>query len=352
MLQAAGRKTAKSRGSRKLAELGLIGALLLAAFLGGCGGSKAELGAAPTNTADSTAVPGEAGGGSQLSIDLGEPALPITVEHMTVAKSVKAFEAPESLPLYAKKVERPLTQENMEWLASTLGLTGVTWEAGGFRNSEYVVEFPAGDEATCFTLTKTEWMKAYTELIEQGQGEQIPALPADEEVQKVADDYLARLGLDTGLKRNAVFAQDTVETPGEEGLTKSYELSKAASYQASIGDLALLGPGAKVYVTLGPGGQLVRFVHWPMPTLPGNEVKLRAVDRALEDVKAGKGVPPSYITPETAKEISVIGVSLAYWAELLPMQEKYYKPVYVFSVVDAAGHAGSWVVPALEATEG
>jgi hypothetical protein len=313
--------------------LAVILGLALSTLSAGCGESTG-VGQQETTTSST-------GLATHISIDVGSAAEPIVVEKVVVAESVKTFVPPAALSLYEKKVEHPLSSETMEELAGQLGLSNLTLTSQSFRNEEYSVEFAGGGEATCFTLQKYKPTEEYATLIERG-GE-VPPMPSDDEVTKMADEQLRRLGLGMGLERTSVFIQESV-TAGD----VTYDLSKGVGYRTKIDGFPLLGPGAKIYMTFGPRGELLRIAHWVMPSVKGPEIRLRQLDLALDDLKAGKGLPPGTITPESAREISVTDVSLAYWAEPLPMQEKYYKPVFVFTVVDKDGKSGSWVLPAFE----
>jgi hypothetical protein len=312
----------------------------LGSILAGCGGS-AGLRSAETTTAGRNID-------EAVKIDLGSPVLPVVPGVVTVADSVRAFVPPASLPLYEKQAAHPLSTEAMQQLADRLGLSDVVFASRGFHNATYGVEFPGGDEPTCFTLTMREPNKEYTILIEQGRGDEIPPLPSDEEAEHMADEQLEKVGLNEGLTGISVSIQDAIVTGvGSNELT--YNLSKSVAYQSTLDGFPLLGPGAKIYVTIGPRGEVVRMAHWVLPSVKGQDISLRHVSAALDDIAAGRGLPPGRITPETATEIAVTAVSLAYWAEPLPMHEEYYKPVYVFTVVDKEGTSGEWIVPAFDA---
>jgi hypothetical protein len=282
-----------------------------------------------------------------VTINLGTPVSPIVPGVVTVADSVKAFAPPTSLPLYTRQATHPLSTEAMRQLADQLGLSDVTFASTGFQNATYGVEFPGGDESTCFTLTMKEPNKEYTSLIEQGRGKEIPPLPSDDKASSMADDQLETLGLKEGLAHGTVSIQDAI-VAGMGSSEVTYNLSKSVTYQSTLDGLPLLGPGAKIYVTIGPRGEVVRMAHWVQPSVKGQSITLRPVSAALDDIAAGRGLPPGRITPEAAREIAVASVSLAYWAEPLPMMEKYYKPVFVFGIVDKEGASGEWIVPAFD----
>lgn len=324
---------------RSLALVVILG-FALSPILASCGGSAGLPSTETTTTGQNVE--------ETVPIDLGCPVSPIVPGAVAVADSVKAFAPPASLPLYEKQAAHPLSTEAMQQLADQLGLSDVTLASTGFQNATYGVEFPGGDELTCFTLTMKEASKEYTLLIEQGRGDEVPPLPSDEKAASMADEQLEKVGLSEGLARSSVSIQDAIVT-GVGSSEVTYNLSKSVTYQSMLDGLPLIGPGAKTYVTIGPRGEVVRMVHWIMPSVKGQSIFLRPVSAALDDIAAGRGLPPGRITPEAAAEISVTSVSLAYWAEPLPMQEKYYKPVFVFTVVDKEGAAGEWIVPAFNA---
>ncbi len=323
---------------RSLALVVILG-FVLGSILAGCGGSAGLQSAETTTTSHNI--------DEAVTIDLGSPLLPVVPGVVTVADSVKAFVPTAALPLYEKQVTHPVSTEAMQQLAGQLGLSDAVFASSGFQNAAYGVEFPGGGDSTCFTLTMKEPYREYTTMIEQGRGKEIPPLPSDEKAATMADEQLEKVGLEKGLAGSSVSIQDAIVTGmGSNELT--YNLSKSVTYQSTLDGLPLLGPGAKIYVTIGPRGEVVRMAHWVLPSVKGRSISLRPVSAALDDVAAGRGLPPGRITPEAATEISVTSVSLAYWAEPLPMQEKYYKPVFVFSVVDKEGIAGEWIVPAFD----
>ena len=333
---------------RKLGLLGAAGLILVAVLMVGCGSSPS---ATKSETKPVSASVPETVGTSletRVSVDVGSAATPIVVGKVAIAESVEAFVVPSTLPLYEKRLENPLSEESMERLAGELELEHVFLSSQGFSNDEYVVEFPGGSEATCFTIWQKEAGKEYVTLIEQGKGDEVPPFPADDELIKMADEYLQRLGLEGSLEQGSVFVQEAIGTRGEGATEVTYELSKGVGYQARIDGLPLLGPGAKIYAAFGPRGEIVRFAHWVMPFARGPDVRLRELDVALGDITEGEGLPPATITQEAAREIAVTGVSLAYYAEPLPMKEKYYKPVFVFTVLGKDGKSGDWIVPAFE----
>lgn len=263
-----------------------------------------------------------------------------TASHtVSVADSVRTFVAPADMELFEFRGER-ITQAGMERLAQALGLKDVAYSSAGFSNADYAVEFPRGDVIDCFTVSSKKGIDEYVQAIDKGQ--EPPACPSEDQAIKLADALLQSLGLMDGLELNDVIVQDQI-TSGD----KTYDLTRAVSYQARLGGLPFLGPGAKVSVAVGPGDELVRMEHWLVASTPGPMVQVRPVDVALKDIETGKGLPPARMTRELAKNITVTDVSLAYWAEPILLQEKYHKPVYVFSVVDAGGTAGQWIVSAV-----
>jgi hypothetical protein len=312
--------------------------LVIATTVAGCGGST-SVGQQGTSSSGTSLA-------AQAGVDLGSPATPIAVGTVLVTGSVKAVALPSSLPLYEKRVEHPLSKTAMEDLAGLLDLGKISMASDVFASATYSVEFPGDGDATCFNLKEKKAGERYRLLIEQGKGEEVPALPSDDEATNMADEYLRRLGLDTGLERMSVSIQDQKSTVGKDSTEVTYDLSKRIDYQARVGGLPLLGPGADVCLTFGPGGELLHIAHLVMPVTKGPDVKLRQLDLALSDLMAGKGLPPATMTAEAAKEISVKDVSLAYWAEPFAIEDEYYKPVYVFTVVGKGGEPGSWIVPA------
>lgn len=282
----------------------------------------------------------------QSGIDFGSPGMPMIPGRVTMSDAVKSYAPPASMPLYEVKVEKPLSRESMEELARALVIGDpVVWGAQGFSTAEYAVDFPRGDEASCFTLTKKTGIDKYVQMVDQGTG--VPACPTEAEAIKIADARFAALGYG-GLERTGVEVQDSIISSRMGAADVRYDLTRVVSYQTRLDALPLLGPGAKISVTIGPGGEVLRMKHWVVPTTKGPEVKLRSVSLAAEDIAAGKGSPPVRMDSMSVKTVNVTGISLAYWAEPTPLKKAYYKPVYVFRVVGADGSTGDWMVEAFE----
>lgn len=287
---------------------------------------------------------------AQSGIDFGSPGMPMIPGRVTMPDAVKSYAPPASMPLYEVKVEKPLSRQSMEELAKALVIEDpVVWGSQSFSTAEYAVDFPRGDEASCFTLTKKTGIDSYVQMIDQGT--EVPACPSEAEAIKIADARFAALGYG-GLERTGVEVQDAITSSRMGAADVRYDLTRVVSYQTRLDALPLLGPGAKISVTVGPGGEVLRMKHWVVPTAKAPEVKLRSVSLAAEDIAAGKGSPPVRMDSMSVKTVNVTGVSLAYWAEPTPLKKTYYKPVYVFRVVGADGSTGDWIVEAFEKPAG
>lgn len=274
----------------------------------------------------------------EVTLDLGTPGMPMVPDAVAVASAVHSFAEPATLPLYQTQGRsHPLDKAGMERLAEALGIEGiVTWAAQGFSNDEYSVTFLRGDTAACFSLQSNTGIDEYIHLLEEGGD--LPDCPSEDEAVGIADAFFEGAGLRQGL--------EFVETGVQESIG-SRDLTRYVAYQTRLGGLPLLGPGAKISVTVGPKGEIIRAKHWVVPSAEGPSVKLRMVDAAIADVSAGKGLPPVRMSSEDVEAITMTDVSLAYWAEPAPAAADYYAPVYVFSVQSKNGDRGQWIVSAL-----
>jgi hypothetical protein len=321
----------KTRGLLAMVVAGLIGGAVL-----GCGREPVaeQTGAVTTESR------------VELRIDFGSAGMPLIPDTITTSAAVKAYVPPASQSVYQIDIHKTLTQTSMEELATVLGMGGsIAWGPQSFTSAEYTVDFPRGDAAECFSLTKKSGIDQYMRIIDE-HGE-VPAGPSEDEAVKAANAYLDKLGMRQGLDQEGVAVQDSI-TSGSPSI--KYDLTQVVSYRAKLDGLPLYGPGAKVSVTVGPGDEVLRVNHFVVAAVAGPSATLRDPSLALTDIAAGKGVPPASMTPESVKTLAITGVSLAYWAEPTPMREKYYKPVYVFTVRGSTGDSGKWIVSAFEET--
>lgn len=272
-----------------------------------------------------------------------------SVSSISVDPVVRSFKPPLTAKLF--RIEGTLaTDESKGAMGDKLGI-GAQRNYGkvGFSDGIRVVDFPRDDDVNCFAFMVPGRMDAS----EFASPEAVFAiqLPSLEEARASADAYLAKLGLEPQIEYEKSFVNQTFKVHQPDGTTKTKDVSIAITYACRVQGEKLEGAGGKVTVTVGDGGEVVGLVHFAESTAQAEDVMLRDVAAGLEDLKEGKGLPPSSDQEDAFTTMAVRDVHLAYYAAPVGFAEEYYKPVFVFDVEGKNGVTGKWIVSALKDPE-
>jgi hypothetical protein len=98
---------------------------------------------------------------------------------------------------------------------------------------------------------------------------------------------------------------------------------------------------------VGPEGEIIEICHFSQTaTRSPDGVRLRSVEAAADDLRKGRGMPPSGLTEANCSKVTVERAQLGYYAAPVPMNVSEYLPVYLLRVRLADGSLGEWVVSA------
>lgn len=136
---------------------------------------------------------------------------------------------------------------------------------------------------------------------------------------------------------------------GKDGQERSCVLSMAVRYGAELDGRPLLGKATAV-VSVAADGRIVGFTHWIQHAEPAETVRLRPTAAALDDMRLGLGQCPSDATSERLARVTIESVDIAYYGPPTPIDEQYYKPIYVFHIRMANGTTGDWLLSAFDAS--
>jgi hypothetical protein len=162
-------------------------------------------------------------------------------------------------------------------------------------------------------------------------------LPSQNEAKKLAYDFLQKAGL---------FAADygsLAKIQGEIAIIPggSYSVSRSitdkavpssptywlVSFPYHVDGALAAGPGAKIEVNIGDGGEVLQMVWSRREMSPIFSGKLRSEESAYNDLISGKG---SLDIPLASDKVVVKQVRLVYWIKTSSEQQDYALPVYEF----------------------
>jgi hypothetical protein len=315
----------------------MTGAALVLLFFGGCAGSVQQ-------TASTTSSRSPA---SFRAPSFGQSGIVATVGSVVVSDTVKSYATPPTIPMLRIK-EQPVTAENLNALADRLGLAtaGRTVQDLTAEDGTWRLLLPRRDDTVPFLLSQPTTISRVLQQLDEGA--EIVS-PTPEAARKTADEFLARIKSTDALAYQS-YDFSTYRRSGGGLPEVAVNVTVVVTYEPSIGGIPILGPGAKVRVTVGPGDTVVGFDHFLEEAQPEKQVAVRTIADALTDLKDGKGQSPTRFSPDSYKAVSVESVRLVYYAAPLPMADIYYRPVFAFGVRGADGQAGDWLVPAYEGT--
>jgi hypothetical protein len=227
---------------------------------------------------------------------------------------------PDQLPVY-QMVKPEITLESVAALGAKFGLNGkVTQGPENFlmldqdSDANLMVFIPTG------TIHYVMSSKMYPK--------NTPVFPSDEEVKKIAADFLVQRDL---LPEGWVV--DRVEVGGR---------SRGMISHLWVGfkqATNLIGPGPQHSVRIGDGGEVIDvFINPTNPAaLPVLEtLKAKSTGQAYQEMKTDMRY---VIAPKGTKTVKIQSVELYYWLEPIDEGQDYIAPVFVFKGIcqDAEG---------------
>jgi hypothetical protein len=264
-----------------------------------------------------------------------------TIGEVTLSPAAEAYRPPTQVSVYRIKPVSPVTRQSMDALADQFDFVpGRRYDETWLQAPGRGLGFPRVDDVACYELQggAGQWAPRLltpeeTAAMEAGLPFPQPPPLSSEEIRAITDAFLQKWGVDGDLT--------FIETFGPTG--------RAARYQAYVGGACLVGAGAKVYVMLDSEGNVTSFLHYAEQAVESDyAVTIRPLEAALADLKAGRGEVPPDITDKLAKNITVEGIEICYYAPPVMPGRMYYKPVYVFHVRMSDGTLGDWTLSAFE----
>lgn len=255
--------------------------------------------------------------------------------HMTfIAKTALSTE-PGQAPVYKVK-GTAVTTESVTALGRRLGFSGeARFTDGGAKIAMFDGE---GDEMRELVV----WTASGA--VEYGYVESdklfppySPDLPSQQEAEQIAYDFLERADLlPPGYRTFAeVEGETTAIAGGSYSVGKRYteETVQQApiywliSFPYQVDHTWATGPGSKIEVSIGDGGEVVRLLwSWRQMTTRATE-NIISQKQAYDDLVKGKG---SLDVPLDCEQVVIEQVQLKYWLEPPSEKQAYAMPVYEF----------------------
>jgi len=144
-------------------------------------------------------------------------------------------------------------------------------------------------------------------------------LPTEEEAWTIAERFLATTQLElAGMKRDSIAYVFEQENP----------IGMTLAFRRTLEGSTMTGPGGKVYVDLGSGGDVVGLLYVWRPAVPMGDYPLATVDQALQRMHEGGCVWVNI--PDNATAVVLQESAVAYWEEPPHSRQDFIQPVYVF----------------------
>jgi hypothetical protein len=340
------------RRRRRLARLvaGWVGLALLATAAVACG---------EEGQASDAVVRGETAEPQPAKIlDLVQPvglteSQCMSIGEVTLSPAAAAYQPPAQVSVYKIKPAAAVTRESMDALADQFGF-GPNREYGGsyVQATGGMLIFPRVEDVECYQFEAGGGGSVPGEL----SPEEMVALPegpppalSPHETKAAADAFLAERGLDGGFAFIDTYEADSFGVETLSGETEWWVVNMGARYQTYVDGVPLVGAGSKVGVVVNSDGDVTSFHHFvEQATESAYAVTIRPVEAALEDLKVGRGELPPDLDDDTARNITVEGVEICYYAAPVGSDEMYYRPVYVFHIRMSDGTLGDCILSAFE----
>jgi hypothetical protein len=169
-----------------------------------------------------------------------------------------------------------------------------------------------------------------------------PNLPSEEEAKSIATEFLYSKGLikeGKVAKINKVVAdQQVTAKKGFNEIISEYNVTLQVQFARAINNLPVIGPGNKLKVFIGEGGEVVGLFKVWRDFEPYKNVKVKTPEQAYKDLVAGNDT--MYNMRVGGDKVVIKEIYLAYWMEPADSEQKYILPVYVFAGDDIDSELG------------
>lgn len=159
-----------------------------------------------------------------------------------------------------------------------------------------------------FSLDQSNRAMSFSRDLKRYEGDFEPVLPDEDEAEQIAKEYLTENELMPELRQEEAMVTAAVQTvagarpavkgraPGKDDQPVAFDKLKVLTFTRKINGLPVVGPGSKIVVTLGDGGDVEGLIHrWRSFTPPVTT----AAKSARSSTKATTRLPET-ITPQAA----------------------------------------------------
>lgn len=267
------------------------------------------------------------------------------LQEMEVSEVVTHASMPTSANELDVLPEEP-TPEAMKAAASSLGLESYsTVGLSALKNESWYLMFPNKADARQIYLMSTEYTDgSFNDLAADGKA--IP-LPEFDEAERLALAFVESTHRHMSAEVKEVYIKGTLTIHKQGEQDKTAVTAIGVRLKDSAQHDLIVGPGAKFEVAIGEDGSILVYEDFTQQLKPGKTVTLRSLDQAIADMKADKGLMPSF-SSEDFVGLTVESVELGYYAASPGVSPTSYPPLFVFDVSNDKGQHRQWIVPAVD----
>ncbi len=145
-----------------------------------------------------------------------------------------------------------------------------------------------------------------------------PNLPTSEEAITIGTNFLKKRGwFPSEVKVDEVIIGGWVgNTPDHLGVIFSF----------SINNYRLTGPAFNYNLRLADKGEVVQMMIYPVSYKPHEEVEIKSVEQAYNELIKGK----QYVISPDSTRININNISIGYWMDSMSQGQEYIIPVFIF----------------------
>ncbi len=257
-----------------------------------------------------------------IALQRSEEPITLPVKQYTFEMDTAYPDVAPAMTIYQVKSVN-ISEMDVEAIGKLLGING-----GAGVVNDGVLGMVEGTKAlNVYTVSGAIWYVDTAKLFRSVEKE--PRLPSDAETMEIAETFLSSRGLFPG---DAVVSNVVADEQGEIN-TSTKEVSNVIKtdlqviFGRKIDDIPVTGPGSKLKVYIGNGGEVTGFYKAWRALEPHSECTIKTPEEAFEELKAGKR---RFAGPIGFDKAIVNEISLAYYMEAADKEQNFVEPVYVF----------------------
>ena len=257
-----------------------------------------------------------------IALQRSEEPITLPVKHHTFEMDMAFPDVSPTMTIYQVKSVN-VSEMDVEATGRLLGFNG-----GAGVVNEGVLGMVEGTKAiNIYTASGAIWYADTAKLFKSVKKQ--PNLPSDTEAIEIAETFLSSRGL---FPSDAVVSNVVADEQGEIN-TSTKEVSNVIKtdlqviFGRKIDNIPVIGPGSKLKVYIGDGGEVIGFYKAWRALEPYRECKIKTPEVAFEELKAGKC---RFAGPIGFDKAVVKKISLAYNIEAADREQDFVEPIYVF----------------------